>query len=919
MNNKFFAVLTAVSVLIGAALPASAQWLTQTIVVSNGWTAAYLFVDPSSESIIPANPGVPLSVGNPIDKIWLWKAPPSTAQYITTPESPLSGGGPWVSWELTNSQNSLSALIPNAAYVIHSSSTNTYYWKVQGKPVPPRYTWDLTGLNLIGFPTPASNPPNFQSFLAPDPQISSVVQIYEYLGGELSVQPPNPAPVVSLYYTPVNRGEAFWMSATNVNNTYFGPFQLNLPDPSGLNYGLTGGQLTFYLLNETASNLTVTMKFLPSETPPYGQTSIAGTPPLLVEGAENTANLTYAYTPLASGGSYSWTLTPSGQTGSEVPITLGVNRFAMANAQPGSLYAGILEFSDSLGLISEDIPVSATSANNAGLWIGKVSVTNVSYDLKTYATNGDGSLVLSTVTNQIISTNLFNLGTTTNVLVDNSIISNLNVYQYNVTNLEIDTYTTNAFTTNSATFVISTNTDVNYVITSNLDIDTQVTGYYFTNNGELLVWETTNIQEPPVVNVQSNITLVLMTNMVASGPAGASVPITNYEVDSYAITTELATNAIFQDPVVSEVFQTNYSITTPSVSSNISYVVSGSVDVFGSYSVTNLPVITNYTTSNVEVFASATTNYYPAAQPLYEATNGGNLISVNVLTNQYLVTNVLNMYYITNYQVVSNNYTIASGATNQVSSTTNFVYTHSSAYGSETTNNYAELSLLTVTNPLYVVVTNYLTSSVSNYVVTSHITSGDSVPAPYPLRLIVFNDNSGNCSLLQRVYWGLDPDTNMIVSTTQDALDPNQLATARRITATHLPWTPTNTVWGFSGGSLALGATLTSAPIVENYDDQAANPFLHTYHPDHNNLDTENPPHELPMGSESYMITRVISLSMMPNTNDFLSLTSANSSLSGLYNESISLTGMGGFTKSYQTIGAFSLTQISTVSNLTTR
>jgi hypothetical protein len=220
------------------------------------------------------------------------------------------------------------------------------------------------------------------------------------------------------------------------------------------------------------------------------------------------------------------------------------------------------------------------------------------------------------------------------------------------------------------------------------------------------------------------------------------------------------------------------------------------------------------------------------------------------------------------------------------------------------------------TNRLQFSVTNYLASPVSNYVVTAHNTQGDAVLAPFPLRLIVFNDSGGNCSLLQRVYWGLDPSTNIIVSTSQTPLDPSQLSTARRITATHLPWAATNTPWAFSGGSLAQGAVLTSAPIVVNYNDQAANPFLHTYHPDHNNLDHQSPPHELPMGSESYQISRVITLSLMPNTNDFISLTSASSSLSGLYNESISLKGLAGFQKNYQTIGAFSLKQISTISPL---
>ena len=108
--------------------------------------------------------------------------------------------------------------------------------------------------------------------------------------------------------------------------------------------------------------------------------------------------------------------------------------------------------------------------------------------------------------------------------------------------------------------------------------------------------------------------------------------------------------------------------------------------------------------------------------------------------------------------------------------------------------------------------------------------------------------------------------------------------------------------------------------IFEPYDDQAANPFLHTYHPDHNNLNFNfSPPHELPVGSESYNITRQITLGVVANSTDFLSLTTANSSLSGTYSETITLTGLGGATKSYQTVGAFTLKQVSPISTLTTQ
>jgi hypothetical protein len=590
--------------LLGCGFNAPAQWLTQTNVIKPGWTAVYFYVDSSSQNLDQL---IRFDPNNPIDQIWQWRAPASTAQYISSPDSQLSDGSHWITWvrNASAAPSTLGTLSANCAYLVHSFATTNYTWRVQGQPVPPSYSWDLTGLNFLGFSTPSVNPPNFQNYLAPDSAISGVVQLYQYVGGALGSL--NPQPVFSQYVAKVTRGQAFWVSATNVNNSYYGPFQISLLNPAGINFGPSSSQTTFHLQNVTANTLTVTVRLLASETPPTGQTNIAGPPPLLVEGAEDATSLTYAYTALATNNSaggtntFSWTLAPAGQSGSDVSVVLGVNRFALTGAA-GRLYAGILQFTDSLGFSEINVPVSTESVTTAGLWVGSASITQVGSYLKSYATNADGSLQVS-----------------------------------------------------------------------------------------------------------------------------------------------------------------------------------------------------------------------------------------------------------------------ASGA----------------------------------------------------YVVTGVNTNLGAVVTPCLLRLIVFNDGT-NCSLLQRVYYGLQAGTNLVVATTESALDSSQLGTARRITATQMPWTAANTPWPFSG-QLSLGGTLTTT-VTDAYDDQAANPFLHTYHPDHNNLDfTASPPKELPAGSESYNLSRQITLSIVANGNDFVSLTSAGSSLSGAYSEVISLGGLGGFPRIFNTAGSFTLTRISPIATLTTQ
>ncbi|HZM04163.1 MAG TPA: hypothetical protein VFC44_14220, partial [Candidatus Saccharimonadales bacterium] len=80
-TKQLFAAIAILTLSLRFINPANAQWLTQTVTVTNGWTAAYLFVDASSQPILPTSPNLPISPGNPIDQIWLWQVPASTAQY----------------------------------------------------------------------------------------------------------------------------------------------------------------------------------------------------------------------------------------------------------------------------------------------------------------------------------------------------------------------------------------------------------------------------------------------------------------------------------------------------------------------------------------------------------------------------------------------------------------------------------------------------------------------------------------------------------------------------------------------------------------------------------------------------------------------------------------------------------------------
>jgi hypothetical protein len=592
MRTKLLLAVVAVSVLLGSIRPATAQWQSQSFVLKPGWTAIYLHVDPSYtnlDHLVGSDPN------NPISEIWMWVPGASTIQYVTSPQQPTTGSSQWSSWVRGGELGtSLVSMIPNAAYLVHSLATTNYTWSLKGKPATPVYTWTTTGINFVGFPTPVTNPPLLDAFLSLVPNLQGVADAFQYLGGDLG--PMNPSEVFAPHTVPVTRGKAFWIRSGSYYNTYFGPFTVVLGQ-GGIAFGDSTSQSSFHLQNTTPSTVTVRLTLLPSESPPTGQAPIAGLPPLVVRGVLNSSNLTYSATNLTSTSTLSWTLTPQGQPGSDIVITLGLNRPAFSGS-PSGFYAGILKFTDSFNYTEVDVPVSAQPSTYSGLWVGSAAVSQVANYLKIY---------------------------------------------------QLD--------------------------------------------------------------------------------------------------------------------QNNH----PILGSN------------GAYMVTDI------------------------------ITNLG------------------------------------------------------------------------------------LTSSA------------------FPLRLIVHNDGT-NVSLLQRVFFGSDPYSNNIVSTSESYLDPAQRGQARRITAVQLPFTAANQPWLFSG-QLVPGGTLGTTVNLP-YDDQASNPFLHTYHPDHDNLDATFQ-HELPIGSESYGISRQITLSLNAPGNDFASLTQFGQAFQGAYTETITMTGLGNATRTFNVAGAFALSRISSISVLT--
>jgi hypothetical protein len=355
-----------------------AQWITQTNVLRAGWNAVYLHVDASHTNVDQLVASSPQ-----IHEIWYWKPALPTGQFVDSPVLP-SGGSQWTSWirSQPGTNSVLQRLTGNGAYLVRvTNNVGALNWVVKGKPVSPTYKWTLTGLNFVGFPVPNTPAPTFESFFAPAPQLQQNGEVYRYQGGELGAT--NPVRVFTFRTTPVVRNQAYWVRAGDAYNSYFCPLQVVQNNSSGINFGDSSGQATLRLRNLANVPITASLRQIPSETPPTGQTNFAGAPPLMLRGAINTTNLTYGYTNLA-GTTQTWNLAASGQVGSEVEVIIGLNRSQLGGAA-GALYAGMLRFTDSLGLSQVDVGVTATKQSTAGLWVGGAAVSQVSHYLKTYA------------------------------------------------------------------------------------------------------------------------------------------------------------------------------------------------------------------------------------------------------------------------------------------------------------------------------------------------------------------------------------------------------------------------------------------------------------------------------------------------------------------------------------------------------
>jgi hypothetical protein len=875
------------AILLAMAPFANAQWQEQELKLVPGWNAVYLHVDSTHSGIAD------LAASTEVQEVWLWQPKLSTAQYVTNPDAPADAKSSWASWKLRlgDASSTLKRMLGNSAYLVKLGGTVDFTWKILGKPVPAQYQWTTSGLNFIGVPSVAGNgAPSLEDYFSPAGDLLLVTDIFTYGGGDLG--PTNPGQVYGLRTTKADRGKAFWMRSGTKFNRYFGPFDLKLQSPDGVHFGKNLSAYRVRLSNLTGADLTVKLTEVPSAAAPNplpnGETAITGRAPVIVRGELNTSTLSYGHAAL-SDGPQSWTLKPLGEVGSQVEVVLGLDRSKMDGAA-GSLYASVLRFTDSLGTGAQgysqrDIPVSGMVGSSEGLWVGAVGINKVRNTMK--AVDPKDST-------RSISTDTDTFGDVASPYPLRLIIHREHLGGVTAINPGV---------TVSGAVLQGDGVDVTVSATSRaFPTGTQIA---FSGGGLL--------------------------TLTADAASGATTLTGNLTVEDLA-DSETANSGATQD--------------TLSDAGEIGLTVGSSVTTGAGES----------QGTGVDVTVAATPRAYAAGDALTFSGGGVLTLTADAAAGVTTLTGDLTVDDIASGETVTADVAQGTGVGVNVAATTRdysigdrigfsgggiLTLTADAATGATTLAGDLTVADLadgavaaswTAGSTATIVAVDNTSRKMYAGEVLSFSGGGNltlTANAAVNSTLLTGNLSGGNIGLaetgqtdrlrlMQRAYVGILDGDVAGVATTESLLKAGTLANARRVSSTHLPVSATNAPWSCAG-ELAAGQTL-SVTVEVGYDDQGSNPFLHTYHPDHDNLSADFKTVE-PVGRESYRIKRQITLTFSNPAATFSGLTSGGRQLVGEYEETMTLYGLVGDSqpneKRFAMKGEFVINRISDIATLT--
>ncbi|HSA11853.1 MAG TPA: hypothetical protein P5205_15945 [Candidatus Paceibacterota bacterium] len=375
--------------LLGLVPVGSAQWVTQTLQLQNGWNAVHLRVQPFPASCDQ------LFSNTPVTQVFRYNARMMATQFGTDPTQPWKRPDEWLVWVPSGDElayvRTLVNVVGGTAYLI--KSTNAWTLTLKGRPAIPRFNWVPGQPNLVGFQlTPiVDSRPTFANFFRYEPAVdgapsfdkTNIVQI------GLNLETTNLTPQTA--FRKIDPDVAYWIRA-QAPSDFIGPVRISTTDPEGLAYGTRMNELELRLLNACDSNpapVVVTLRHVISEAPPADAPPLAGTVPLLY--ADRTAT-NWIWRPWPIDQSQNWSLT----NGQLLSLRLAINRSAMSPpAETNALWQSLLRLSADGGAYAH-IPLSAACDSGTdqlaafpyGLWVGQANINEVS--CARFSTNSSG-------------------------------------------------------------------------------------------------------------------------------------------------------------------------------------------------------------------------------------------------------------------------------------------------------------------------------------------------------------------------------------------------------------------------------------------------------------------------------------------------------------------------------------------------
>lgn len=151
------------------------------------------------------------------------------------------------------------------------------------------------------------------------------------------------------------------------------------------------------------------------------------------------------------------------------------------------------------------------------------------------------------------------------------------------------------------------------------------------------------------------------------------------------------------------------------------------------------------------------------------------------------------------------------------------------------------------------------------------------VPASFNVPLLLHRDSTGITRLVQQVF--VASQTSGVVLATAEKLLPAGVKPSGRMSVASLP---VGTIRTASSGSIGRSGSSVFEVLLD-YDSES-NPFVHRFHPDHDNLDARFET-KLPAGRESLTVKRTVTLEFLPSVAGVTDPSWGSTMLGGTYTE----------------------------------